>query len=595
MSVCRKYSNVTNRISVSFAVLTGSISFGLFCPIVKCFSYEPATAKTANDFFKEIDGFLGKELDRIVEFGDSISGHFGIGGTVEAFCTALSHFGSQNTVDNCKRHLILLPVSFGNENLPNYRTCPDDLYATAPLPQLLSFLRNRRISLSLVSSGLSDSTVVEQFLGFKCNEKIGASGGTGKLKLSGTLEADWIVRLSAGLTGEEEEVNTSQVKTPITSVYVSVSQPSTPVTAQSTQKMDDNELLNQTLLKLSKMPPDERLVALKSLLDPLTSTFSSSFRQKFAATVKSRLQLQDQASNRPPPPPPPAVQQRHASQDSSTTFWSGCIRFQEKQQSFIFRVQFVAVDSQSQLPRVSLENWPHELTLTGLLDSKKESIQAGLSVGYAFKVNVATADTAIASYLMSKMCQQPPPPQHTKVSPSHLACFRISQDVLLMLRVLDQEDMQFIGYLIDRRFPKSNLTPAAQAASNAINSLTSMKTPLSTTLSGGMESVAISKRRPSFDIKATTSSSNKFNQQQRHQQHQPPHTIPQKPITTNYVSYPQFIQQQQQQQQQFAMQQANSFNQAPNNQLALCNIFFEIKFSYKRTKIKFFWRQKKIL
>ena len=53
------------------------------------------------------------------------------------------------------------------------------------------------------------------------------------------------------------------------------------------------------------------------------------------------------------------------------------------------------------------------------------------------------------------------------------------------------------------------------------------------------------------------------------------------------------MQQQQQQQQQFAMQQANSFNQAPNNQLALCNIFFEIKFSYKRTKIKFFWRQKK--
>lgn len=495
------------------------------------------------NFIKEIDGFLSKGLDRIVEFGDSLNGNFGIGGTVEAFCTALSHFSGALTTDLSRRHLILLPLSFGTEILPNYRTCPDDLYASSSLPQLLSFLRIRRISLSLVAAGLSDSTVVEQFLVFKCNEKI--SGGTGKL--SETLGIDWTVRLSAGLTGEEpNDVITETIKKPVTAA---------PIQAQ---KLDDNELLNQTLQKLSTLPPEDRVLALKSLLDPATSTFSSSFRQKFAATVKSRLQLQDQQPGRTTitntnitsnissnitsnissniTQTPISQSQRRASQDSSTTFWSGCIRFLEKQQSFIFRVQFVAVDSQSQLPRVSLENWPHELNLTGLLDSKKESIQAGLSVGYAFKVNVANADTPIASYLMGKMCQ------NSKASPSHLACFRISQDVLIMLRVLNHEDIQFVGYLIDRRFPKSNLTPAAQAASNAINSLTSAKTPLSTTLSAGMESIAISMRRPSFDTK-TTSIVNK--------QRQPPATSQaQKPITTNYLSYPQFIQQQQQQQQQ---------------------------------------------
>lgn len=535
---------------------------------MKSFSFDPAGASFP-DFIKEIDGFLQQgRLDRIVEFGDSLAGNFGIGGTVEAFCTALSHFGG--AADVAMNHLILLPVSFGTEMLPNYRTCPDDLYAAAPLPQLLSFLRARRISLSLVAAGLGDSTVVEQFLVFKCNEKIG--GGTGKL--AEALGADWIVRLSAGLAGEE----LNNITEP-TAKKTCAPAPAATVQAAAPQKMDDNELLNQTLLKLSTLPPEERVLALKSLLDPATSTFSSSFRQKFAATVKSRLQLQDQPGRPtlttlnpqalPPPPPPPSQQQqqsqqRRASQDSSTTFWSGCIRFLEKQQSFIFRVQFVAVDSQSQLPRVSLENWPHDLNLTGLLDSKKESIQAGLSVGYAFKVNVANADTAIASYLMSKMCQNQNQPlsqsqsqnQNSKASPSHLACFRISQDVLLMLRVLSHEEVQFVGYLIDRRFPKSNLTPAAQAASNAINSLTSAKAPLSTTLSAGMESIAISMRRPSFDTKTATNapsaSANKINPQR--QQPPAPALIPaasipqQKPITTNYLSYPKFVQQQHQQQ-----------------------------------------------
>ena len=511
---------------MAFATLTGTISLGLFCPIVKTFAFEPSSS-----FIKEIDRFFQKEFDKIVEFGDSFAGNFGIGGTVEAFCTALCYF--PETLTNCRRHLILLPVSCGTEILPNFRTCPDDLYTAAPLHNLLSLLRGRKVSLSLVAPGLSDSTVVEQFLVFKCNEKIG--GGTGKF--TEALGVDWIVRFSAGLTGEE-----AAIEPPGINATGNFSR-KTMLPTQTSNQLDDNELLNQTLLKLSTMPPEERVVALKALLDPATSTFSSSFRQKFAATIKSRLQLQDQPAIRPSPMPP-ASQQRRASQDSSTTFWSGCIRFFEKQQSFAFRVQFVAVDSQSQLPRVSLENWPHELNLTGLLDSKKDSIQAGLSVGYAFRVNVANADTPIASYLMGRMCQIP------KASPSHLACFRISQDVLIMLRVLNHEDIQFVGYLIDRRFPKSNLTPAAQAASNAINSLTALKAPLSTTLSTGMESMAIAStgRRPSFDIK---------------QRHAP--TI--KPIATNYLSYTQFIQQQQLQQQSPVKIAAISGSTVTTNQL----------------------------
>lgn len=366
-----------------------------------------------------------------------------------------------------------------------------------------------------------------------------------------------VVRLSASLTGEEQVASVMQ---------------SSPNTTATSAVVDDNELLNQTLLKLSTMPPEERVLALKTLLDPATSTFSSSFRQKFAAAVKSRLQQenpQSQAQSHTMAqcqqqaqlthnhaltaprlnlnPTTSNFNQRRASQDSSTTFWSGCIRFLEKQQSFLFRVQFIAVDSQTPLPRASLENWPLELALTGLLDSKKESIQAGLSVGYAFRVNVASSDSAIASYLMTRMCQN-----NNQSSPSHLACFRISQDVLIMLRVLD--DLQFIGYLIDRRFPKSNLTPAAQAASNTINSLTSTKTPMSTTLSTGMEGISIGGgggRRPSFDVKI----SNVKPQIPSRPGIQPNSNSNSKPLNppnapaSNYISYPQFIQQQKQQQQ----------------------------------------------
>ena len=520
-----------NSISVTFAGLTGSISFGLYCSVFKTFNFEKYGK--FNEFLNEIDVFLSKELDKIVDFGpfsDSLTGSFGIGGTIESICMSLCHFPfpettTTTTTENppSKRHLILLPNSFGTEVLPPFRTCTDEQYASASLPELLSILRTRRISFSLVGPGLSDSTVVEQFLVFKCNEKIGSSS-----KLAESLGIDWVVRLSANLTGDE----------PPSPKIINTVQP----------PVDDSELLNQTLLKVSLLPPDERVLALKTLLDPATSTFSSSFRQKFASAVKSRLQ-QDISLIGPVISNPNS--NSTASEDSSATFWSGCVRFLEKQQSFMFRAQFISVDSQSVLPQASLDNWPPELSLTGLLDSKKESIQAGLSVGYAFKVNVAKADSTISSYLMTRMCQN-------NQSPSHLACFRISQDVLIMLRVLD--DLQFIGYLIDRRFPKNNLTPAAQAASNAINSLTSVSAkqqPISTTLSTGIEGMTLLHgRRPSFDVNSST-----FQLQLQKQKTTPPPSKPKVQSNTNnsnttvksnsgtsYVSYPQFMQQQQQQQ-----------------------------------------------
>ena len=579
MIYSRQFSNI-NNVTVTFAGLTGSTTLGLFCSVLKSFKTDP-NSFSFSEFLQEIDRFLSKEIDKIVDFGitgDSLTGNFGIGGTVESICTSLCHF-NETLPETLKKHLILLPTSLGTEILPHFRTCPNDFYASASLPQLLSILRSRKISLSLIAPGLSDSTVVEQFIVFKCNEKIGNAS-----KLTESLGSDWTVRLSAGLTGEE------------------------PAAIPVAKAIDENELLNQTLIKLSLMPPEDRVVALKTLLDPTTSTFSSSFRQKFAAAVKSRLQLQEStannnntlnsatnpAANTQPvlsslpstpsaqPRPPISFTQRRASQDSATNFWGGCIRFLEKQQSFVFRVQFVIVDSQTPLPRTSLENWPAELNLTGLLDSKKESIQSGLSVGYAFRVNVASADASVASYLMSKMCQGPPSAQQTGnnsstklSSPSHLACFRISQDVLIMFRVLSSDDQQFIGYLIDRRFPKTNLTTAAQAASNAINSLTAMKGSMTTTLSGGMEGINLTGRRPSFDVKMssfptkpTPSAVPVMTQQQMqvmhqtrqplqhpqsHPQSQQPQTHPQVPqqkpaptMTTNYISYPQFIHQQQQ-------------------------------------------------
>lgn len=552
--------------------MTGSISLGLFCTLLGTFKND---SKSFADFLSEIDRFLSKEIDKIVDFGstgDSLTGSFGIGGTVEAICASLCHFEETVFPENLKKHLILLPTSLGTENLPQFRTCTDNNYASASLPHLLSILRSRKISLSLIAPGLSDSTVVEQFIVFKCNEKIGNAS-----KLTEALGSDWVVRLSAGLTGEEPTpvAVSSAVLGAAPAISSATMPPVKPI------PIDENELLNQTLIKLSTMPPEDRVVALKALLDPTTSTFSSSFRQKFAAAVKSRLQFQESSSNPPAPqsqqvqPNLPAQQQqpqiprpssiafnqRRASQDSSTNFWSGCIRFIEKQQTYLFRVQFVTVDGQVPFPRASLENWPQELSLTGLLDSKKESIQSGLSVGYAFRVNVASADMAVASYLMTRMCQGPPPasvtnPQVKPSPPSHLACFRISQDVLIMLRVLSRDDLQFIGYLIDRRFPKNNLTPAAQAASDAINSLTSLKSPMPTTLSTGIDglSLGIAGRRPSFDMKTSAFSTKQPTQpilqnrqmqttqvhpQQQPQQKQAP------TITTNYMSYPQFMQQQQ--------------------------------------------------
>lgn len=539
---------------------------------MRSFDFDPIGSKTFsfNEYLKHIETFLSRGIDYLVDFGstgDSIKGSFGVGGTVEAICTALTLFPDsvEFSNSNSKRHLILLPTSLGTDHLPLFRTCPDDIYASAPLPALLAQIRSRQIFLSLVAPGLSDSTVVDQFIVFKCNEKIG-----GNLGLNETLGPDWVVRLSSSLIGDEPPV--------------------IEVTKTSPTAIDDNEFLNQTFVKLAAMPPEERVVAIKTLLDPATSTFSNQFRQKFAAAVKSRL---DSPRSTPstinsgnsttintnslstPPPPLNSISQRKMTQESNSSFWSGCIRFLEKQQVFLFRVQFIAVDSQSPLPRASLENWPQELNLTGLLDSKKESIQAGLSVGYAFRVNIAGADTEVASYLMSRMCQGPNPSNKTTNTgntplnsglgnSSHLACFRISQDVLIMLRALSLEDLQFVGYLIDRRFPKNNLTPAAQAASNAINSLTAIKVPLSTTLSTGIEGISlqgqgvnISGRRPSFDVKMSTSFSTKppvsrLNQQQINSaKHQGPMSFSVSasgpvpgPMTTNYLSYPQFIQQQ---------------------------------------------------
>lgn len=115
-----------------------------------------------------------------------------------------------------------------------------------------------------------------------------------------------------------------------------------------------------------------------------------------------------------------------------------------------------------------------------------------------------------------------------------------------MLRVLD--DLQFIGYLIDRRFPKSNLTAAAQAASNTINSLTATKTPISTTLSTGMEGMTIGGRRPSFDVKMSTMKPQIPSRPtiQPNSSNPKPTNSSNTPSTT-YISYPQFMQQQQQQ------------------------------------------------
>jgi len=559
------------KLETSFASLTGSISQGLHCNVHGSFSFDPAASAAEDEakeesslfskaktqqFCKEIEEFLkrGGGMDSLVDFGsfgDSLTGNFGIGGIIESICAALNYFPENE--EESRQHLVLLPTSFGTEQVPLFRTCPNDLYASSSLASLLAIFRARNISLSLVAPGLGDSTIVEQFIVFKCNEKISSS------RLLEGLGADWVVRLSANLVN----CNNSYEDT---------------ATRKSVCLQEDNELLNQTLIRLSKMAPEERGVALKTLLDPATSSFSNQFRQKFAVAVKSRLQSQD----------PPALSnnarlsaasiihnsssnQRRASQDSLTCFWAGCIKFVEKQQNFLFRVQFVAVEGQAQLPRVSLENWPHELCLTGLLDSRKDSIQAGLSVGYAFRVNIATADTPTASYLMSKMTQQQQQQQlqvqGKLLYSNHLACFRISQDVLIMLRVLNQDDLQFIGYLIDRRFPKNNLTPAAQAASNAINSLTAMKAPLSTTLSTGIDGLSLQQngngRRPSFDVKMMggggvsssfptkiQNNSSRPPQQQQQQQHN--HQNKQAAPPMNYMSSPyppQYLQQQQQQQQ----------------------------------------------
>lgn len=534
----------SEKLTVAFSILTGSIAFGLHCRVLRSFSLNPETVKSGF-LINEIDGFFQAGLDSSVDFGsfgDSLTGSFGIGGTVEAICTALCHFPSlheersESHNNGQQNHLILLPTSIGTEQLPLFRTCPNDTYATASLSTLLSLLRSRNVSLSLVAPGLSDSTIVEQFIVFKCNEKIGA--GT---RMFDGLGADWVVRLSANL----------------------------PVFQESHDLKDDEQLLSQTLHKLAKMPPEERGIALKTLLDPNTSTFSSQFRQKFTLAIKSRLQLHDapppSSTNSKPCKLSSIPNQRRASQDSSTCFWAGCIKFVEKQQNFLFRVQFVAVEGQAQLPRISLENWPMELLLTGLLDSKKDSIQAGLSVGYAFRVNVATSDMSTASYLMSKMTMTQQSGSNSKSN--HLACFRISQDVLIMLRVLNQEDLQFIGYLIDRRAPKTNLTPAAQAASNAINSLTALKPPLSTTLSTGIDGLSLG-RRPSFDVKmnlATPSTPSRTAKPQTTAQNAsfPP-------------SYPQFIQQQQQQQQQQLNYNHQQSNHPPHHQKQQQNPQFPI-------------------
>ena len=264
---CRYQKQINAKLIVSFAYVSGSVPLGLHCTFLRSFDFDPTDSKTFsfNEYLKKIETFLSRGIDYLIDFGstgDSIKGSFGVGGTVEAICTALSLFPDCVEL-NSKRHLILLPTSLGTDHLPLFRTCPNDNYASAPLPALLAQIRSRQIFLSLVAPGLSDSTVVDQFIVFKCNEKIG-----GNLGLNESLGPDWVVRLSSSLVCDE---------------------PVMEGTKTSPTAIEDNEFLNQTFVKLAAMPPEERVVAIKALLDPATSTFSNQFRQKFAAAVKSRL------------------------------------------------------------------------------------------------------------------------------------------------------------------------------------------------------------------------------------------------------------------------------------------------------------------
>lgn len=503
------------------------MGLGLRCKVLASFNLNESDSKAQ---VIQIEALIEKEIESLIDSGlagNEIAGSFGVGALVEAFSSSLELFDFLGKSESfAQKHLILLPLSKATESLAPFRTCTNERYARASLSELIGHLRSRQISISLIGPDAGDLSVLDHFLVFKCNEKIASQSTTLQNQLTTQLGPKWIVRLSAQLE-EPQSMTTSTINSTIASTSTlsasaSTSSSSGPFSPTTQRSLSESELINRTLKHLATLSLNDRITALKSLLDPQTGTFPLHLRNQLRAAIKSATEktIQPQAQVQSQVPIQMQAQMQgqtmlnhshslqshpqqahtHPQQPASPMrmtslagcFWLGTVKFIEQQRTFQFRAQFLQVDGQAVPPRASLENWPAELMLSGLLDTKKESIQAGLSAGYAFRVIVNAPDAPVASYLMTRMNH----PQGTSLaSLGHLACLRVSQDVLVMLRVVSMESLQMVGYLIDRRFPKpfeSAKLPSQQPPQPALQSsfqVTPMPQPrqISSTLSAGME------------------------------------------------------------------------------------------------------------